>query len=86
MTRHQDIVQFNCNGTKSNYHHILEIVKEFNPKFILLQELRIVKSDELKIKGYILLLKTRGSRHQPSVGILIKDGILYDIIDTPTQV
>lgn len=86
MAQQQDIVQFNCNGVKSNYHHILEIVKEFNPKFILLQELRIIKSEELKVKGYTLLLKTTGSRQQPSVGILVADGILYDIIDTPNEI
>lgn len=86
MVQQQDIVQFNCNGVKANYHHILEIVKEFKPKFILLQELRIIKSEELKVKGYTLLLKTRGSRQQPSVGILVADGILYDLIDTPNAI
>lgn len=79
-----DIIQFNCRGIRGQFHQIKQLIVEFAPKFILLQELQIKKETDVNFKGYKLIMKTVGSWKSPSVGILIADGIIYDLIDTPT--
>lgn len=83
MNQHQDIIQFNCRGIRAQFHQIKQLIVEYSPKFILLQELLIEKDSDVKFKGYKLILKLVGSWRSPSVGILIADGIIYDLIDTP---
>lgn len=85
---HQDIIQFNCNGFKGAIHELRELVKKYSPKFILLQELKMKHSDKTKLKGYKLIFKNidNNSHSLPSVGILIKDGIIYDEINIPDNI
>lgn len=86
MSQHKDIIQFNCRGVRGQYHQIKQLIVEFTPKFILLQELQIKKASDVKFKGYTLILKLVGSWKSPSVGILIADGIIFDLIDTPDSI
>lgn len=78
----QSIVQFNCNGIRGQYHQILQLINTHNPKFILLQELKLGFLDKIKIKGYNLVtnLKPGDDNHVLSVGILIKKGIAFKVI------
>lgn len=82
-----DIIQFNCNGVKGHFHHIKQLIIKYSPKFILLQELKKKKSEQINFKGYTLISKhlQEDSSQYPSVGILIKKGIIFDIIDTPAS-
>lgn len=88
MDNHQDVVQFNCNGIRGNRIHIQQIIIKYTPKFILLQELRINKTDKISFKGYVFISKFIDdvSRSKPSVGILIKEGIIFSIINTPDDI
>lgn len=84
--QHQDIIQFNCCGLRGQFHQLSQLIQEVKPKFVLLQELMIKKASDVKFKGYILIIKLCGSWKNPSVGILIAEGIRYDIIDTPDDI
>lgn len=88
MSSHQDIVQFNCCGIRAQYHHIMQIIKKYTPNFILLQELKIGFNDKVSFRGYKFIhnLKTGDTWHKSSVGILIKNGINFDVIDTPDDI
>lgn len=79
------IIQFNCCGIKAKFNDIKQMIIKYNPDFILLQELKIKKNDKVKFKGYTLLSKhiDDESTTLTSVGILIKDGIIYSEIDLP---
>lgn len=74
-----DIVQFNCNGLRGNYHQIVQLLRSYNPKFVLLQELKLGYGDKVVFKGYKLItnLKPGDDHYSTSVGILIKNGIIY---------
>lgn len=86
--QHQDFVQFNCNGLRGHRLHIQQLIIKYSPKFILLQELKIRKNDKINFKGYTLISKfiDEESQFKPSVGMLIKEGIIYSIIDTPRDI
>lgn len=88
MENHQDFVQFNCNGIRGNRIHIQQLIIKYSPKFILLQELKIKKKDKIKFKGYTFISKfiDDESTFKPSVGMLIKDGIIFSLIDTPSDI
>lgn len=88
MNNHQDFVQFNCNGIRGQRLHIQQIIIKYSPKFILLQELKIKKTDNIKFKGYTFISKfiDEDSQFKPSVGMLIKEGIIFSIIDTPNDI
>lgn len=86
MNQHQDIIQFNCCGLRGQFHQLSQLIQEVTPKFVLLQELMIKKASDVKFKGYTLIIKLCGSWKNPSVGILIADGIRYEIIDTPEDI
>lgn len=83
----KDIVQFNCNGIRGHYNLIKQLLHDCTPKFVLLQELKMKKNEKITFKGYTLLRKNidDDSSFLPSVGILIKDGILYEEIQIPAQ-
>lgn len=79
------IIQFNCCGIKAKFNDIKQMIIKYNPDFILLQELKIKKNDKVKFKGYTLLSKhiDDESPTLTSVGMLIKDGIIYSEIILP---
>lgn len=82
-----EIIQFNCNGARAQFIQIGILIKRYAPSFILLQELRMTKKEKFNMKGYVFLRKHPfpESSSQPSVGMLIKQGIQYDLIDTPAD-
>lgn len=84
---HIDIVQFNCNGIRAQHHHIVQLIKKYSPNFVLLQELKISSRDIIKFKGYKLItnLSANDTHLNSSVGILIRNGILFNIIDIPND-
>lgn len=88
MNNHKDFVQFNCNGIRGHRLHIQQLIIKYSLKFILLQELKIKKKDKVKFKGYTLITKfiDDDAQFKPSVGILIKEGIIFSIIDTPVDI
>lgn len=86
MSKQQDIIQFNCCGLRAQYHLLSQLISEVKPKFVLLQELMIKKAEDVKFKGYTLIIKIFESWRKPSVGILIADGIQYDEIDLPADI
>lgn len=82
-----EIMQFNCNGVRAQFNEIKELIIKYNPSVILLQELKVKKGDKVTFRGYnfITKLMNEDSSAYPSIGILIKVGIKYDIINTPTE-
>lgn len=86
--KHQDIIQFNCNGLRGHINEINQLIIKYTPNFILLQEIKL-KSDELfTISGYKFISKHLhgDSSYFPAVGILIKDGIYFEEIDLPDDI
>lgn len=78
MIQH-DIIQFNCNGFRGQLAQIIELIKKYRPKFLLLQELKISYTDKIKIKGYSFVtnLKIGDDHNATTVGILVKNGIIF---------
>lgn len=78
-----DIIQFNCDGISSNSTYIRQLLCEFEPKIVLLQELKLPRKSKINFKGYSLIHKSINPNEPnfPSVGILIKDGIHFEKID-----
>lgn len=68
---------------------IIELIRVYKPNFVLLQELKIGFKDanKIKIKGYTLItnLNTTDDYKATSVGILIKSGVIFTKIKTPTD-
>lgn len=80
-----DIIQFNCNGLRNQSDAIKQLMMDYSPMVILLQELKIKKGESIKFKGYKLLTKhiREDSSAFPSIGMLIKNGLFYEEIETP---
>lgn len=83
--KHVDIIQFNCNGLRGQSDAIKQLIIDYSPLVILLQELRMKKNGKINFKGYKLLSKHQmeDSPSRPSVGMLIKNGLIYEEIETP---
>lgn len=60
------------------------MIVKYDPSVILLQELKIKKGDKVQFKGYNFVIKLlrEESYAFPSIGMLIKIGVKYEIIDT----
>lgn len=87
MTEKQSIIQFNCNGFRSQFIEIKNLISKYDPDFILLQELKIKKGFNITLKGFNIETKIDSdSPHQPSVAILIKTGINYKRIFLPHHI
>lgn len=86
MTR-TDIIQFNCNGIRGQYHDIREMIVQYNPSVILLQELKMKKGHKIEFRGYTLITKYLNNETHlgASVGILIKNGLKFEVINTPVE-
>lgn len=83
----KNIIQFNCNGVRAQFNQIENLIKLHDPEFILLQELKINDISQINFKGYIFEVKiSPDSMFKPSVGILIKDYIIYDRIVIPDEI
>lgn len=80
-------IQFNCNGIQGQATFIRQMLVEYKPKLMLLQELKLMKNVTIKFKGYTLITKSlnENSCQAPSVGILIKNGIHYERIVLPND-
>lgn len=50
MSQHKDIIQFNCRGVRGQYHQLKQLIVEFSPAFILLQEFQIKNASDDKFK------------------------------------
>lgn len=85
MNQSVDIIQFNCSGLNGHKNEIIELINKYKPKFVLLQELKISFDQKVKIKGYSLItsLKAGQDSKTTSVGILIRDKIIYTRTTTP---
>lgn len=81
----RDIIQFNCNGLRAQFVEIKQLIIDYNPVIILLQELKMKKGTKVEFRGYTLVTKhlRDESNDSISVGFLIKDGISYELIDIP---
>lgn len=87
MAEKQSIIQFNCNGFRSQFIEIKNLISKYDPDFILLQELKIKKGFNITLKGFNIETKIDSdSPHQPSVAILIKIGINYKRIILPHHI
>lgn len=83
----KNIIQFNCNGVRAQFNQIKNLIKIHDPEFILLQELKINDKNRINFKGYKFEVKiSPDSIFKPSVGILIKDYIIYDRIFIPDEI
>lgn len=80
-----DIIQFNCNGLRAQSTFIRQLLCEFQPKVMLLQELRCTSKALIKFRGYTLIthMLDQSSNNFPSVGMLIRDDIQFQRISTP---
>lgn len=80
-----DFIQFNCNGLRAQYHQVALLIKQFSPKFIALQELKATKNTKISFNGYHFIRKhpSPDSALAPSIGLLIKFGVKFKILDTP---
>lgn len=83
QSKHQ-ILSWNCNSFYNKHEQIKLLVNEFNPSIMCFQEIRINQGESLKLRGYSSVLKANSSR-QGGVGLLIKDGIIYDEIKLKTE-
>lgn len=83
QSKHQ-ILSWNCNSFYNKHEQIKIIESEFDASIMCFQEIRINPDESLKLRGYSAVIKPKSSR-QGGVGILIKDGIIYDEINLKTE-
>lgn len=82
-----NLIQFNCNGLNSHYNEIKLLIANHDPDFVLLQELKIPNNSRITFKGYTLVFKTNVESHlRASSGILIKNGIPFQVVDLGSEV
>lgn len=79
-----EILQWNCNGFKSQKPEIELLINEHKPALICLQETRTNSANEYSIPGYNILTHHRPSR-QGGVAIAVKQGIKYSTIQLNTR-
>lgn len=82
--QNQQILIWNCNGFYNKHKQIKLLNCNFNANILCLQETRINKEDTLKLRGFSSIIKANSTR-QGGVGILVKDGIIYDPINLTTD-
>lgn len=84
--QNQQILVWNCNGFYNKHEQIKLICKKYNPNILCFQEIRINPGSSLKLRGYSSVFKANSSR-QGGVGILIKEGLIYEeiLLDSELQ-
>lgn len=83
QSKHQ-ILSWNCNSFYSKHEQIKLLEREFNASIMCFQEKRINQGETLKLRGYSSITKANSSR-QGGVGILIKNGLIYEEINLKTE-
>ena len=73
------IIQWNCRGYSSNYEDCISLIKDYNPKVLLLQETMLGNLKPKPPSGYSLHVSTTAGRPIPGDGLafLIRNGIPY---------
>ena len=78
------VVHWNCNGIKSKIEELIVFCNENKPDFISLNEIKcnqMEANNNLNIKNYNYLHKTRNNNLGGGVAILIKNTIVFEKLD-----
>lgn len=75
-----EVIQWNCNGIRSQNSELQILIKKYNPAIITLQETRTNNTTDYSIAGYDTLFYHRPSG-QGGTAIAIKHGIKYSKIE-----
>lgn len=80
-----NLIQWNIRSIKSNYNNLINIISEFDPDIVFLNETWLKKDDKINIKYYSI---ERDDRFDGKGGVafLIRDNLQYEVMNKSKKV
>ena len=87
---HASIIQWNCHGLKVNFEEVQNLITDYNPHVISLQETYLKDSDSINLKGFSIHNHTSVSpvdgRRIGGSFFLVKNGIPHEVLSLNTSI
>ena len=85
---HIGILQWNCQGVGGNKDELLELVNNFRPAIVALQETKLWTGNKFEITGFNMERKDGHFNHtlHGGVGLLIHSDTPYEVISLTTNI
>ena len=85
----KSIIQWNCRGFRPNFEEIKNLISNFRPYILALQETHFKDSDNVNIRGFDHYFKTCMSevdgRATGGCSIFVKKGIPHEVLELDTE-
>ena len=82
-------LQWNCCGFRPNFEEIKNLISNFRPYILALQETHFKDTDNVNIRGFNHYVKTCVSevdgRATGGYSIFVKKGIAYEVLELDTE-
>ena len=87
--KNKSIIQWNCRGFRPNFEEIKNLISNFRPYILALQETHFKEADNVNIRGFDHYFKTCMSevdgRATGGCSIFIKKGIPHEVLELDTE-
>ena len=87
--KNKHILQWNCHGFRPNFEEMKNLISNFNPYILALQETHLQDTDNVNIRGFDYYFKTCVSevveRATGGCSIFIKIGIPHEVLELDTE-
>ena len=87
--KNESIIQWNCRGFRPNFEEIKNLISNFRPYILALQETHFKETDNVNIRGFHHYFKTCMSevdgRATGGCPIFVKEGIPHEVLELDTE-
>ena len=87
--KNKSILQWNCHGFRPNFEEIKNLISNFRPYILALQETHFKDTDNVNIRGFDHYFKTCMSegdeRATGGCSIFVKKGIPHEVLELDTE-